>query len=432
MVNGPTFQPVKHDPYEAFRYASFRRFAVSYVLAVVGSQVLSATVQWDVYQQTKDAFVIGLVGLINAIPVILFALPAGHIADRFSRKRVLLVTQVPLALCPAALAVLRAWNPEGLSLVVTLSLLGINATALTFARPARSSIVPNLVPRVAFSNAFAWMSSLFETAAWVGPAVSGLLIVFDVAWSYLMSALCLAVCFAITLFLPRDEPAEATKHEWGWGSLSAGLRFVLDSPLLLAAMTLDLLAVLLGGATYLLPVFAERLGVQSIGYGWMRAAPALGAFMMAVLQAHRTPTMRAGRTLLWSVAAFGAATIVFGLSQDFWLSLVMLFIIGASDNISVVIRQTLVQSLTPDTMRGRVSAVNQVFIGASNELGGLESGVTAKLFGPIASVVGGGIGTILVVVGVAKKWPQIRQLRSLKELHAAVEAKSEHDADVVE
>lgn len=420
MVNGPTFQAIKHDPYEAFRHVAFRRFAVSYVLAVVGSQILSATVQWDVYQQTKDAFSIGLVGLVNAVPVILFALPSGHIADRFRRKHVLLVTQVPLALCPATLALLRLWNPGGLSLAVTLTLLGINSTALTFARPARSSIVPNLVPRAAYPNAFAWMSSLFETAAWVGPAVSGLLIVFDVAWSYFVSALCLIVCFGITLFLPHGEPAKVTSQESGWRSLSAGLRYVLNSPLMLAAMTLDLLAVMLGGATYLLPVFAERLGVQSIGYGWMRAAPAIGAFAMAVFQAHRAPTLRAGRTLLWSVAAFGGATIVFGLSQNYWLSLLMLFVIGASDNISVVIRQTLVQTLTPDSMRGRVSAVNQVFIGASNELGGLESGVTAKLFGPVASVVGGGLGTILVVLGVARKWPQISRLRSLKELDVDV------------
>lgn len=416
-----------HDPYEAFRYVAFSRFAASYVLAIVGSQVLSATVQWDVYQKTKDPFVIGLVGLINAIPVILLALPAGHVADRFSRKRVMLITQIPLTVAPLALCVFHAWNPQGVSLWVTFSLLSANAISLTFARPARASILPNLVPRPTYPNAIAWMSSLFETAAWVGPAVSGMLIVFGVTWAYLVSGLCLLACFGITLFLPNDAPREPATKEPGWRTLSAGLRFVFDSPLLLAAMTLDLLAVLLGGATYLLPVFAERLGVGSIGYGWMRAAPALGAFAMAVFQAHRSPMTHAGRTLLLSVAMFGAATIVFGLSQNYWLSLAMLLLIGASDNISVIIRQTLVQSLTPDAMRGRVSAVNQVFIGASNELGGLESGVTAKLFGPMLSVVLGGIGTLLVVAGVAAKWPQIRQLGSLKELHPANETTSKPD-----
>jgi len=410
-----------HDPYEAFRYVTFRLFAASYVLAIIGSQVLSTTVQWDVFQQTKDPLAIGMVGLINAIPVILLALPAGHVADRFSRRQVLLVTQVPLTAAPVTLAVLHAWSPDHVPLVVTLSLLGANAVALTFARPARASIVPNLVPRSAYPNAFAWMSTLFETAAWVGPAVSGMLIVFGIAWSYLAAGLCLFSCFAITLFLPRDVPSQSRDHEPGWQALSAGLRFVFGSPLLLAAMTLDLLAVLLGGATYLMPVFAERLGVGAIGYGWMRAAPALGACVMAVALAHRTPITRAGRTLLWSVALFGGATIVFGLSQNFWLSLAMLVLIGASDNISVIIRQTLVHSLTPDSMRGRVSAVNQVFIGASNELGGLESGVTAKWFGPVISVVAGGFGTLLVVLGVAGKWPQIRRLGSLKELQPANE-----------
>jgi predicted MFS family arabinose efflux permease len=242
-----------------------------------------------------------------------------------------------------------------------------------------------------------------------------------------MSGLCLLCCLGITLFLPRDVPSEPATREPDSRALLAGLRFVFGSPLLLAAMTLDLLAVLLGGATYLMPIFAERLSVGSVGYGWMRAAPAVGASVMAVVQAHRQPISRAGRTLLWSVAMFGAATVVFGLSQNFWLSLAMLVLIGGSDNISVVIRQTLIQSLTPDSMRGRVSAVNQVFIGASNELGGLESGVTAKLFGPVVSVVGGGLGTLLVVLGVAGKWPQIRRLGSLRELQPVDETLSKPD-----
>lgn len=413
-----------HDPYEAFRHGAFRLYAASYALAVIGSQMLSTTVQWDVYQRTKDPLAIGMVGLIGAIPVMLLALPAGHVADRFNRKRVLLLTQIPLIAAPAALSVLNAQYPQGVSLLVTFLLLGANALALTFARPTRSAILPNLVPRSAYSNAFAWISSLFETATWVGPAVSGVLIAFGVAWAYLISALCLLCCLGITLFLPSDPPREPTSHEPGWRTLAAGVHFVFGSPLLLAAMTLDLLAVLLGGATYLMPVFAERLGVGSMGYGWMRAAPALGAFSMAIFQAHRPPIKSAGRTLLLAVAMFGAATIMFGLSQNLWLSLLMLVIIGASDNISVIIRQTLVQSLTPDSMRGRVSAVNQVFIGASNELGGLESGMTAKYMGPVLSVVLGGLGTLLVVLGVAGKWPQIRRLGSLKELHPVEETTS--------
>jgi MFS family permease len=410
-----------HDPYEAFRYVSFRLFAASYGLAIIGTQVLSATVQWDVFQQTKDPLAIGLIGLIGAVPVILLALPAGHVADSYSRRQVLLLTQVPLMAVPTLFAVLHACYPQKVSLVVTFILLGINALALTFARPARGAILPNLVPRSAYTNAFAWISSLFETASWVGPAISGVVIAAGVAWSYLLAGICLLACLAITLFLPRDQPPEPSVHESDTRALSAGLRFVFGTPMLLAAMTLDLLAVLLGGATYLMPIFSERLNVGSIGYGWMRAAPAVGACAMAIVQAHRAPPRRAGRTLLWSVAIFGMATIVFGFSQNFWLSLVMLFVIGASDNISVIIRHTLVQTLTPDSMRGRVSAVNQVFIGASNELGGLESGVTAKLFGPVISVVGGGIGTLFVVLGIAGKWPQLRRLGSLKDLQTANE-----------
>lgn len=405
-----------HDPYLAFRYLPFRLFAASYWLAIIGSQILAATVQWDVYQQTKDPMSIGLVGLVGAIPVILLALPAGHVADRFSRKRVLLLTQVPLTLAPACLGCLHWGSTHGVSLPVTFTVLTVNAIALTFARPARAAILPNLVPRHVYPNAFAWLSSLFETAAWVGPAIAGGLIVFGVAWSYLTSGLCLLCCFGITWFLPMDTPGESTSREAGWQALSAGLRFVFETPLLIASMTLDLLAVLLGGATYLMPVFAERLQAGAVGYGWMRAAPAIGACAMALFQAHRPPHTRAGRTLLTAVAMFGVATIVFGLSQNYWLSLAMLVLIGASDNISVIIRQTVIQSLTPDAMRGRVSAVNQVFIGASNELGGLESGVTAKLLGPVLSVVAGGIGTLVVVLGVACRWPAIRQLGSLQDL----------------
>lgn len=414
--------PALHDPYEAFRYPVFRLYACSYVMAIIGSQVLSATVQWDVYQQTKDPLAIGLVGLIGAVPVLLLALPAGHVADLFSRKRVLLITQVPLALVPLTLALIQARDAEPIPVGLTLSLLGVNAVALTFARPARSAFLANLVPRAVYPNAFAWMSSLFETAAWLGPAVAGALISLDLQWSYLTSGVCLLGCFVITIFLPWDVREKLQMQESGWQALLVGLRFVVNTPLIIAAMTLDLLAVLLGGATYLMPVFAERLGVGPWGFGWMRAAPAIGAFLMAIHQAHRPHTQHAGRTMLLAVALFGAATMVFGLSQNYWLSLAMLVVIGASDNVSVIIRQTLVQTLTPDSMRGRVAAVNQVFIGASNELGGLESGVTAKLFGPVISVVAGGFGTLLVVCGVAGKWPEIRRLGSLKELTPLDEA----------
>jgi MFS family permease len=410
-----------HDPYEAFRHRGFRLYASSYVLTVIGSQILTATVQWDVYQQSKDPFAIGLVGLINAVPILLLALPAGHVADSFNRKHVLLLTQSLLTMVPLTLAVLQVVYCNRIPHVLMYSLLAANAVALTFARPARSAIMPGLLPRSAYPNAFAWMSSVFETAGWIGPALGGALIAFGIVWSYCLSGLCLLACTLIMCFLPKPITISEESQELGWQGLSKGVRFVFSTPLMLAAMTLDLFAVLLGGVVYLLPVFADRLEVGPIGYGWMRAAPAVGACVMAVMQAHRPPHGRAGPVMLRAVAVFGLATICFGWSQNFWLSLVMLALIGASDNVSVVIRQIIVQSLTPDAMRGRVAAVNQMFIGASNELGGLESGVTAKLFGPAWSVVGGGIGTLLVVISVACRWPQIRRLKSLRDLSPAIE-----------
>jgi MFS family permease len=226
-------------------------------------------------------------------------------------------------------------------------------------------------------------------------------------------------CFAFALPLPEPKRAARTSEAPGFASLLAGVRFVWQTRLMLAAMTLDLFAVLLGGATYLLPIFSERLGHGSAGYGYLRAAPAVGAFSMAMIQAHMPPLKRAGRTLLLAVAGFGAATIVFGFSTSYWLSLFMLALTGAFDNVSVVVRHTLVQLLTPDSMRGRVSAVNQVFIGSSNELGGMESGLTAAWLGPVTSVVGGGIGTILVVILVAMGWPQVRRLGKIREVESA-------------
>ncbi|MBV9124177.1 MAG: MFS transporter, partial [Planctomycetes bacterium] len=259
----------------------------------------------------------------------------------------------------------------------------------------------------------------FQIAAMVGPALGGLIIggfgssPRGFAVVYLISAGCFLAQFALTWpIVPRRE--KSSGRAVALRGLAAGVRFVWRTKLILAAITLDLLAVLFGGATALLPMFArDRLHVGAVGLGWMRAAPALGAFLMVLWIAHRPPMRHAGRNLLWAVAGFGAATIIFGLSRWFWLSLAMLLLTGAFDNISVVIRHTLVQVLTPDEMRGRVSAVNNLFIGLSNEMGDMESGLTAALLGPVLSVVGGGVGTILVVLGVAWMWPQVRRFGSL-------------------
>jgi MFS family permease len=292
----------------------------------------------------------------------------------------------------------------------------LNAITLTFARPARSALLPQMVPKSIFSNAVTWNSTIFELSMISGPAIGGFILwLGGPALAYLFNGVLLVACALLTRYFPKER-FEPKPHAPGFASLLAGVKFVWRQRLLLATMTLDLFAVLLGGAVYLLPIFAKDiLNVGPAGFGWLRAAPSFGALSMALILAHRPPMERAGRALLLAVAAFGAATIVFGLSRNYWLSFAMLVLTGAFDNISVVVRQTLVQLLTPDAMRGRVSAVNQVFIGSSNELGGMESAATAEWFGPVKAVVIGGIGTILTVSAIAAIFPMLRKFGRLDQ-----------------
>lgn len=408
-----------HDPYAAIRISNFRYYVVSYSVAVIGGQVQTAAIDWELYARTRSALILGFLGLVQFLPVFLLALPAGQVADIFDRKRVLLTTQLLLAVWGIAMAAdshyLGGEGHSRLFAAIALAILFLNGVTLTFARPSRSSILPHIVPQHLFSNAVTWNSTLFEVASMSGPALGGFIIHYGATWAYLLNAVLLVICFAVTLPLPNVRTAK--KQAVSFASLIAGVKFVFNARLLVATMTMDLFAVLLGGATYLLPIFAiDILQVGPRGYGWLRAVPAIGALLMAMTLAHLPPMARAGKNLLFAVAGFGIATIIFGLSRNYWLSLAMLFLTGAFDNISVVVRHTLVQLLTPDEMRGRVSAVNQVFIGSSNELGGFESGVTAKLLGPVLSVVLGGIGTVLVVLGVAVKWPELRRLGRLQDV----------------
>lgn len=296
-------------------------------------------------------------------------------------------------------------------------------TIRAFSQPARSALMPMIVPASLFANAVTWNSSAQELCTVLGPAIGGGLIAIllrqpnTVPWAYptvylLNAALQLAQSVAL-LPIHIIAPPRATEKTT-FASLTAGLQFVWYEKIVLAALTLDLFAVILGGATALLPVFArDILHVGPARLGWLRAAPSIGAVGMAMLIAHRPPMARAGRNLLWGVAGFGVATIVFGVSRNFWLSFGMLMLTGAFDNISVVIRLTLVQLRTPESMRGRVSAVNMIFIGSSNQIGALESGLTAAAFGPVASTVFGGVGTIAVVLLTALLWPQMRKLGAL-------------------
>lgn len=400
----------RHDPYAALRFRDFRFYLAGWIVSVIGSQILEVAVAWDLYQRTQNALYLAGVGLVSAGPIILLALPAGHIADRFDRRRVMISMQALVIACAVGLGILSLYaGPYW----IIYSILFISAVGKAIGWPARSALVPSLVPTHIFANAITWNTTAFETAAMAGPALGGILIAWNHTIPYFVTAFC-GLFFIATIIPIRKRPAPSRREPATLKSVAAGVRYVIDNQIILAIMTLDLFAVLLGGATYILPIFAtDILHVGARGYGWLRASPAFGAIACAILIAHIPPMKRAGRALLIAVTGYGLATIVFGLSHNFWLSIAMLFLTGVFDNVSVVVRHTLVQILTPDSMRGRVSAVNNIFVGASNELGGFESGVTARFFGPIISVVGGGIGTLIVVALTTLMWPQVRKFGSL-------------------
>jgi MFS family permease len=384
--------------------------------------MLQVALGWELYERTHSALALGFVGLVTAIPVVLLALPAGHLADRMDRKKIVVAAQVVFILMSLSLSVLSYVKGPIFLIYGTLLVGGI---AQAYNNPARSALLPRLVPAEVFANAVTWSSSGFQTAAVVGPAIGGLVIALQhrATGAYLLDAILTTLYLVMLLGIRSDAVKVDTttsitalkpREPMTFKSLIAGMRFVMDTKVILAALTLDLFAVLFGGATALLPIFAKDiLHVGPEGLGWLRAAPSVGALIVMMTIAHRPPMQKTGWTLILAVTGFGIATIVFGLSRSFGLSMAMLFILGGLDGISMIIRGTLVQLWTPDEMRGRVSAVNSVFIDMSNELGGFESGALAAVVGPIAAVVGGGIGTIVVVAGVAYAWPELRRLGSL-------------------
>lgn len=410
-----------HDPYAAFRYREYSVFMAGFFLSVIASQIQTRVAQFEIYEKTNSELNLGWMGLALAIPMLLLTLPAGHLADVRSRRRIMCYTQFASAICAAGLAWTSFAYPHSSdSVPLVYALLVLGSIAGTIGRPARTSLMPQLVPAKAFPNAVAWNSSVFETASVIGPAIGAAMLIFSIPLAYSLAAIGFLGC-AIAIWTLPEAPAQPKQAKGpGFSDLLVGIKFVWNTRLMLAAITLDLFAVLLGGATYLMPVFAkEILHVGPWGLAALWSAPSIGAISMAMIQAHRPPLKRAGSALLVSVAGFGVATIIFGLSRNFWLSFAMLVLTGAFDNISVVVRHTLIQMLTPDTMRGRVSAVNQIFIGSSNELGGFESGVTAAIFGPVRSVVGGGIGTLLVVAVSALIFKPLRKLGSLADIKPA-------------
>ena len=403
------------DAYAALRNPVVRRFALGRFGAVLGLQMLSVSVGWHLYERTSSAWALGLVGAVEVLPVFLLMPLTGTIADRLPRRSVAAVAHTSIAAATLGLAYLSA---GGASVSTFYVLLGLIGAARAFAMPAVQTILPRLLTPGEFANANAWVASTFQLAAVTGPALAGALIgLTGAATAALAVAAAGQLLFVAQLLrLPEVAPMPSAQRA-GWRSAFDGFRFVRRTPVYLAAITLDLFAVLLGGATALLPIFAKNvLHVGPVGLGWLRAAPAIGAMLTALLQTRLPPWHHPGRVLLTAVAGYGVATIGLGLSRDFGFSLACLFATGVCDSVSVVIRLTLEQIITPDELRGRVSAIKSVFVGFSNEFGAFESGATAALFGPIASVVGGGIGVIVVVAGIHRAWPELWRLGPLHTL----------------
>ena len=399
------------DPLASLRLPGFRLYLLGSLFSGAGNQMRTVAVGWEVYQRTQTPLSLGLIGLVLALPVLLLALPAGAAADRYPRKTLILISQVGLALSGLGLAWVSFTDGP---IPLTYAFLLGTGIFRAVGWPASQAIVTGLVPTRVFANATMWRSVAFQLSATLGPLAGGaLLAVSSAGVVYVADAASSVVLFACLLFITPTPQARSTEAR-SWASVVEGARFVRRQPVILSTITLDMVAVL--------PVYAtDVLGVGATGFGWMRAMPSLGAITMGLALALLPPMRQAGRAMLVAVAAFGLATIVFGLSTSYPLSLMALFCIGAADNVSVVVRSTVLQLLTPDSMRGRVAAVNAVFIGTSNEIGELESGVVASLIGSVATVAIGGMLTLVTVGAAALIWPPLRRLGALEDLEPPAE-----------
>ena len=406
----------REDPYVSLRNPNFLWYVASIVAFTLGTMIQATVVAWQVYALTKDPLSLGLVGLAEALPFIGAALYAGHVADRHDRKVLSMLALVVQLACGVMLLALTVYSRQLLAGTVLpiYGVVAVSGLARSFLQPARTALGAEIVPRETYTNAITWRSSLWQFAAVVGPALGGVLYGFSgPRLAYVVESVFCAI--AVFLFariayerLPVERD-ESTIRE----NLTVGIRFLMKHPELLGAQVLDLFAVLFGGAPALLPIFAsDILHVGPQGLGILRAAPAAGAVLISLLLVHRR-LRNVGRTLFVCVAVFGLCWILFALSSWFWLSLTLLFISGMVDNVSVVIRSTLLNLRTPPNLLGRVSAVNQIFIGSSNEIGSFESGVAAKLLGTVRSVIFGGVVTLGVVGVTAWRIPALRELDEL-------------------
>ena len=404
----------------AFSYPDFTLYQGARFFTVMATEMQSVAVGWQVFELTKRPLDLGYVGLAQFWPTIVLFLVAGHAADRFNRRKIVTLCYAGLGLASTALFVLTITGSRSEhAIYAALTLVGI---VRSFNGADGQSMVPQLVPQEHFPNAVAWSQTTFNAATIIGPALGGLIYaIFRGPATVYASSMAAAALSVVAMTRVRLNPARREPTRVSLETLFAGFRFIWQKTLILGLISLDLFAVLLGGAVALLPVYArDILHAGPWALGILRSAPAVGAVIMAMLLAHRPLKRHAGITLLWSVAGFGVFTIVFGLSRSLPLSLISLLFVGASDMVSVIIRGTLVQLSTPDSMRGRVSAVNSLFIGTSNEFGQFESGVTAHWFGTVPAVVIGGVGMLVVIALWAFLFPELRGADTLTSQTATV------------
>lgn len=402
--------------YESLTIANFRNYLFGRFFSIFGVQMQSVVVGWQVYELTKDAFSLGLIGLAEIIPFLMTAFFAGNAADIFNRKHIIQIAQSVFLLCVIALWLLSGklhYLIEHKNVYPIYAVIFVTGIARGFLAPAQSALMAQLVPKHLYGNSSTWNSVFWHFSSVIGPACGGFIYAkADASTVYSIVGLCILIGLGFFSLIESQPIPERIIGEKLTERLSAGLKFVFSNEIMLGALAMDMFAVLFGGAVALLPVFADEILHQgAVGLGWLRAAPAIGAVIMAGIMVYFPPLKNAGRNLLISVGIFGLCTILFAISTNFYLSFLLLALTGAFDNVSVVLRSTIVQMFTPDEMRGRVSAVNSIFIGSSNELGSFESGTAARLLGLIPSVIFGGVMTCLVVMTAAKVSPKLRKLQ---------------------
>lgn len=412
MTNQPKIKA--HDPFAVLRIREFNFFLINRFFLTMGIQMQSVIVGWQIYALSKDVLDLGLIGLTEAIPFIAISLFSGHVADIFSRKKIILIATSCFLIITCFLLycsieqTIIVQRFGTLPIFIAIACTGIIRGFLSAAYP---SFITQLVPRKLYANASTWNSTIWHIASIVGPSIAGLIIAINYTTAYTIDLLFIVLAIVSFVFISNHPQPKKEKKESIFESIQAGIKFVFQNQLILGALSLDLFAVLFGGAVALLPAFVDKvLHAGAVELGFLRAAPAVGAVCMAFIIAYKPPTKNAGRNLFISVAAFGLSTVLFGLSTSFFWALFFLFLTGAFDNVSVVIRHTILQLSTPDEMRGRVSAVNGIFIGSSNEIGAFESGASARAFGLKPSIIMGGILTLLVVAITAKLSPELRKL----------------------